>query len=104
MFVISSIGHGFVLYFCLRSSKRSELIIKECLIVLYTYILLFLTLKFGLYAKIFIRVFPDYGFPNAGSGFGVLISLVMNAVVSFLVFIVLFAINKSKKNDNASEK
>lgn len=104
MFILPSIGYGLVLYFCLNSLSGRELVIKGILFLLFSFFLIALTLHGGLYAKFFSMIFPDYGRPNAGSGFGVMLSLAINTLLSFLVLLLIFIRMRTGKSSENSDK
>ena len=99
MLIISPIGYGFILINCLKSTTKSELAIKELIIILLTAIFVFCSYHFELFSKVFIALFPSYGQPNAGSGFVVLFTIFFNSIISIIMFIVYFFIGKMTKNN-----
>lgn len=97
MMLIAPIGYGFILRVCLKSTTKLELVIKELMIILLTALFVFCSWHFELFSKFFIMLFPTYGNPNAGSGFVVLLTIFFNSIISIIMFIVSFVIEKDTK-------
>ena len=98
MLIIFPLGYGLILFYCLKSATKLELIIKELLTIPLTALFVLCSYHFELFPAIFIALLPSYGEPNAGAGFGVLLAMLFNLIISIIIFIVSFA--KMPKQDD----
>lgn len=88
--LITSVVYGMIQYLCLRSPKILDTMIKVILTAVFVVILIYPAWHYGWFYKAFIGVYADYGSPNAGSGFGFMLSLIFNAVIFVIVSIISF--------------
>ncbi|MGN0622710.1 MAG: hypothetical protein ACI4JA_02025 [Oscillospiraceae bacterium] len=100
---------GFHIYRTSKYEKLPPFVFYTISSALFTVFIYILTLHFPLFYNIFVSANPDYGKPNAGSGFGMVISLYFNCVeyivIIFIGFIKLLSkklISKLNNNDENS--
>ncbi len=98
--LISSVFFGVIFYFCLRSSRLSDIILKYILSGAFAFVLFKFIWDNDLFYKLFLRKFYEYGAPNAGTGFTVLVSFGINIFTSIVIFLVLFLVKWLKPNSN----
>ena len=97
MLLLGSIIYGFVQFFLLQSESIQVCFSKIGFTVIIEMILQYFSIRYRWFYFLFIHKNPGYGAPNAGSGFAVLTSYFINAVIFIVIAIICIARQASEK-------
>lgn len=95
--ILSSLFYGIIFYFAINSNWKADIVIKMFFAIIIGIIIKKEIWDTDLFYKIFINVNSEYGIPNAGTGFGVLLSYIFNLISSILIFLAVL-LNKLGKH------
>lgn len=100
--IFFDIIYAFVQLICfMRWSETSRYYLSVILTVVFSFLISLLLYRVHLFYYLFMIFNSDYGEPNAGSGFGVIISIWLNTVILFSTIILSFfaKLQQKKKSD-----
>lgn len=90
--VVSSLVYGLIQYLCLKKSNTFGLIVKLFAIIFINTSVMYLIWHYKLFRILFIRVYDDQ--PSPGTGFGLLLSFIINIVIFLIIYVYTFLSNK----------
>lgn len=85
--ILSSLFYGIIFYFVINSTMKSDIVIKMLFAVIIGIVIKNKIWDTGFFYRIFVNFNAEYGSPNAGTGFGVVISYIINLLSSILIFL-----------------